>query len=194
MMECKVFCVALLLLFHKSVLHASLNIDQPDSTVDNKESPADTEDSSEKPNGPTPAKAGGEDPTLHAQPTENHSNPPPPSQPPDVPPKQDEDNEFILDGFDFSTGLSICQDLDLDEDEGSDTKVTGGGAVLTHSKPKDPSELSNALLKALGVGKEQESAEPKSLPQKDKQPTTLSTGESCDMTCGMTCDSRPPCM
>lgn len=99
------------------------------------------------------------------QQTDEHANPPA------TPSKQEEENEFILDGFDFSTGLSICQALDEDEDEPDNLKTTGGGGDLLSSKVKNPAELSNALLKALKVGKE-ESAQPK------KQPaTSTNTGE-----------------
>ena len=127
--------------------------------------PKDTQDNapeevSEKESNTSPVEDEGEDP-AHQQ---RVTNPPAtPSKP------AEEDNEFILDGFDFSTGLSICQALDLDEDEESTTEVAGGGALLAS---KDPSELGNALLKALRVGKEPES-EPKSRPP---QPTTIGTG------------------
>lgn len=63
---------------------------------------------------------------------------------------RDEDNEFILDGFDFSTGVSICQELDLDEDDGRmDEKISS--SLLAHEDVKSPSQLSSVLLKALGV-------------------------------------------
>ncbi len=134
-----------------------------------KENPADVEeDSSKTHNGPAPSKGEGEGPDHRQQQTDDHPNPPA------TPSRKEEDNEFILDGFDFSTGLSICQALDLDEDEGNDAEVAKGRPVLTPNTAKDPSELGNALMKALGVGKEQESAEPKSPHQ---HPTTLSTGE-----------------
>ena len=65
--------------------------------------------------------------------------------------QQEEDNEFILDGFDFSTGVSICQALDLDEDEPANTDK--GSLLLPKRGVTDPSELGNVLLKALGVNK-----------------------------------------
>lgn len=74
------------------------------------------------------------------------ASPPPPGQ-------QQEDNEFILDGFDFSTGLSICQALDLDEDEAGSSTVKRSSLLLPNKEVTDPSELGNVLLKALGVNK-----------------------------------------
>ena len=72
--------------------------------------------------------------------------------------QSEEDNEFILDGFDFSTSVSICQVLDLDEDEPVANSKEGvvTAPSSSHKPIKDPSELGNALLKALGVGKEEE--------------------------------------
>ena len=55
-----------------------------------------------------------------------------------LPLSRNEDNEYILDGFDFSTGVSICQELDLDEED-------------AHEGVKSPSQLSDVLLKALHV-------------------------------------------
>lgn len=109
-----------------------------------KELPADHKTS------PTTPEDQGEEPQ---QPQHREQEPAPLEPPPE------EDNEFILDGFDFSTGVSICQELDLDDDEPVSSQegvaVPPPGPVV--SKPiKDPSELSNALLKALGVGKKEE--------------------------------------
>ena len=63
------------------------------------------------------------------------------------------DNEFILDGFDFSTGVSICQELDLDEEDGMmEARIENmPSLLLTHEDVKSPSQLSNVLLKALCV-------------------------------------------
>lgn len=100
---------------------------------------------------------------------------------PDISKKQaEEDNEFILDGFDFSTSVSICQALDLDED-GSDSQegVATVPSTSTRKPAKDPAELGNALLKALGVGKE-EKLEVKTPPRV----YTNSTGNTCT---GNTC-------
>lgn len=56
-----------------------------------------------------------------------------------------------MDGFDFSTGVSICQALDLDEDE--PTTTDKGSLLLPKKGVTDPSELGSVLLKALGVNK-----------------------------------------
>lgn len=57
-----------------------------------------------------------------------------------------------MDGFDFSTSVSICQALDLDEDEGSSTPTDV--FVVPKKVVKGPAELGNVLLKALGVNKD----------------------------------------
>lgn len=62
------------------------------------------------------------------------------------------ENEFMLDGFDFSTGVSICQELALDEEEGS-LDVEESNALFSDEDVQDPSQLGNALLKALRVDK-----------------------------------------
>lgn len=99
--------------------------------------------------------------------------------------QEQEDNEFILDGFDFSTSVSICQALDLDEDEPSTIRyetehrsshTPSSSATTTPSKPiKDPSELGNALLKALGVDKEKASSEVTQASQHYRNSTISST-------------------
>lgn len=60
------------------------------------------------------------------------------------------DNEYMFDGFDFSTGVSICQELDIDEDEGG-IRESLSTSLLAHEAMNSPTQLSNALLKVLGV-------------------------------------------
>lgn len=77
-------------------------------------------------------------------------------------PSPQEDNEFILDGFDFSTGVSICQALDLDDDEASAATAEGLSVLPPRPGAAEPSELSSVLLKALGMtqGSEQRHQSP----------------------------------
>lgn len=86
-----------------------------------------------------------------------------------VPSQHQEDNEFIIDGFDFSTGVSICQDLDLDEDEGRAGRTVPENILLS----KDPTQLGNVLMKALGVDKDQE---PKPLQHYKESTSSTNTG------------------
>lgn len=83
--------------------------------------------------------------------------------------EQQADNEFILDGFDFSTGVSICQALDLDEDEAGSPTTDKSPLMLSNKEVTDPSAL---LLKALGVTTS--SMEIKAAPPQHK----TSTGEA----------------
>ena len=59
---------------------------------------------------------------------------------PHSPPK----DQFVLDGFDFSTGLSICHTLESDSDEEQPKPTT-----VSVSSSED---ISSALMKALGIG------------------------------------------
>jgi hypothetical protein len=65
----------------------------------------------------------------------------------------------MLDGFDFSNSVSICQALASDEEEEEEYTPSGhrggGGGMLPHAV-SDPHELSSALMKALRVGEEEE--------------------------------------
>ena len=76
------------------------------------------------------------------------------------------ENEYILDGFDFSTGVSICQELALDEEEG----VSTDSLLFTHGDP------SNVLMKALGVGKDKERVEVKPQNHRDTTAANNNTG------------------
>ncbi len=109
---------------------------------------------------------------------------------------EQEDNEFILDGFDFSTGVSICQELALDEEEGC---VVSAGRPMLFSREdvKDPSQLGNVLMKALGVGKEKVPSPPDTKGEHHQHTisSSSSTGQSCDtcmeyhvMSCDPSCD------
>lgn len=62
----------------------------------------------------------------------------------------DEDDGFILDGFDFKSVLSMCQELASDSDD-------DGDPVHKDSlyKAKDTNELKNALISVLGISKEE---------------------------------------
>lgn len=92
--------------------------------------------------------------------------------------EQPDDNEFILDGFDFSTGVSICQELDLDEDEVAIVNDSSPRVSSTGSKPvQDPSELGSVLMKALGVGKKSDNTVPKLASQHH-----INTGETVSIT------------
>lgn len=53
-------------------------------------------------------------------------------------------DQFVLDGFDFSTGLSICHTLESDSDEEQPT--------LTTSDSSNSEELGSTLMKMLGIG------------------------------------------
>lgn len=78
----------------------------------------------------------------------------------------DEDNEFILDGFDFSNGVSICQELDLDDEDGMmESKIENVlSLLLPHDGVKSPSQLSDVLLKALCVSGHDASSSSSSVP------------------------------
>jgi hypothetical protein len=94
----------------------------------------------------SPKEEGEEKPTDSADPKPEAATTTPSRQ-------REEDNEFIFDGFDFSTGLSICQALDLDEDEPNNPTVDKSPLIAPRKGVTDPSELGNVLLKALGVNK-----------------------------------------
>lgn len=127
-----------------------------------KDSP--TEEVADQADGPAEDKESPKEPKPQAA-----ASPPPPPQ------QQEEDNEFILDGFDFSTGLSICKALDLDEDEAGTVKKSS--LLLPNKAVTDPSELGNVLLRALGVNKEAScSSESKAAP-----PHSTNTGEFGDL-------------
>lgn len=111
----------------------------PPWSPDDKDAPtgacqADDPDSPVESKARSPTQCTGSDPQITAAPSQKQ-----------------EDNEFILDGFDFSTGVSICQALDLDEDEVGSTTTEKSSLLLSNNEVTDPSEL---LLKALGVSKE----------------------------------------
>ena len=67
-------------------------------------------------------------------------------------------------------GLSICQELALDEDEEEGREVVGGeGNDLLHTgEVQTPVQLSNALMKALKVGRDDDRAEPTPTQQQPK--------------------------
>ena len=56
-------------------------------------------------------------------------------------------DDFIVDGFDFSTGVSICHELasDSGDDEEDDDEL------VAISPMKGPQQLGHALMKVLGV-------------------------------------------
>ncbi len=90
---------------------------------------------------------------------------------------KEDNNEYMFDGFDFSTGVSICQELDMDEEdrgeEGRGIKESLSTSLLGPEGLSSPTQLSNALLKVLGVnGRETEktSVETKST---DKVPSVI---------------------
>ena len=98
--------------------------------------------------------------------------------PEDVGLVKESDNEFILDGFDFSTGVSICQELDMDEDDsrGGRIKESLSTSLLAPDGVSSPTQLSNALLKVLGVNGH----------EGDKP------ADAADSTLGATTVQRPP--
>jgi len=98
----------------------------------------------------------------------------------DVSVVKETDNEFILEGFDFSTGVSICQELDLDEEDGrggaGGIKESLSTSLLAPDEVSSPTQLSNALLKVLGVNGHE----------------TAKPSEPASSTSGVTTGQRPP--
>lgn len=65
--------------------------------------------------------------------------------------QQEEENEFILDGFDFSTGVSICKALDLDDDDEDEQEGGKRGSLPPSAATKGMTDPSELLRKAIGM-------------------------------------------
>lgn len=83
--------------------------------------------------------------TIHADPQSSSS----PDNKPPLPlssASSSPHDDFIVDGFDFSTGVSICHELASDSGDDRDDEDE-----VTISPVKGPQQLGNALMKVLGV-------------------------------------------
>ncbi|XP_003387130.1 PREDICTED: uncharacterized protein LOC100639191 isoform X1 [Amphimedon queenslandica] len=63
----------------------------------------------------------------------------------------DDDQEFMLDGFDFSTGVSICRALASDSDEEEATPINNNNNKEGLPAITDKHQLTNALLNVLKI-------------------------------------------
>lgn len=86
----------------------------------------------------------------------------------------DDDDGFVLDGFDFKNVLSICHELASDSD---DEDMPGAVEKDSLCKAKDSNELKNALISVLGITKEQQQQQQYSMagkvPSSRKPPQVL---------------------
>ena len=84
--------------------------------------------------------------TTHVDPWSNSSPPDNKHTLPSSSASSSPHDDFIVDGFDFSTGVSICHELASDSGDERDDEDE-----VTISPDKGPQQLGSALMKVLGV-------------------------------------------